>query len=83
MRLIVLAAVLVSVPALAQADYCRPTADGKNRFPKTGFCPSGYFASGKCCEAYHRNTKDAFPKKDGKACPSGSYVSGGSCISHR
>lgn len=83
MRWIIVVAALATFSTSAVADYCRPTADGKNRIPKTGFCPSGYFASGNCCEAYHRSTKDAFPKIPGKACPSGTYVSGGSCVSQR
>lgn len=80
--IIIFLALLISSGAVAQT-YCRPTSDGKNRIPKTGFCPSGYFASGNCCEAYRRDSKDAFPKLPGKACPSGTYVSGGSCVSFR
>ena len=80
---ILFAVVISATPLAGQAsDYCRPK-NGKDRIAKTGFCPSGYFASGNCCEAYHRDTKSAFPKLPGKACPSGSYVSGGSCVSHR
>lgn len=48
--------------------------------PRQGFCPSGYRAEGDCCRAFHADTKKAFPKIEGKACPSGSYVSGGSCV---
>lgn len=79
---VIIVAVLISSGAVGQT-YCRPTSDGKNRIAKTGTCPSGYFSSGNCCEAYHRDTKDAFPKLPGKACPSGTYVSGGSCVSFR
>lgn len=83
MKVLVIIGAILAVTT-AQADsYCRPTADGKKRIAKTGFCPSGYFASGNCCEAYRRDTKDAFPKLPEKACPSGTHVSGGSCVSFR
>lgn len=65
------------------AGYCRPTSAGKDRIIKTGTCPTGYFASGGCCEAFHRETKQAFPRLPGKACPAGSYASGGACVSFR
>lgn len=69
--------------AFASGNYCQPTSSGKDRFPKTGTCPSGYFSSGQCCEAYRADEPKAFPKIDGKACPSGTYASGSACKSYR
>lgn len=81
-RLAVALALVIAASPAGAAGYCVPK-NGKDRITKTGFCPSGYFASGNCCEAFHADTKKAFPKLPGKACPSGSYVSGGSCVSLR
>lgn len=70
--------------AAGASGYCRPTSDGKDRLAKSGTCPTGYFASGGCCEAFRVETKQAFPKVPGKACPAGSYASGSSsCVSFR
>ncbi len=79
---IVFALVIVTVVPAGAASYCLPK-NGKDRIAKTGTCPAGYFASGDCCEAFKSTTKKAFPKIEGKACPSGSYVSGGSCVTLR
>jgi hypothetical protein len=77
---IAFALVIVAVVPAVAASYCLPK-NGKDRIAKTGTCPSGYFASGDCCEAFATDTKKAFPKQIGKACPSGSYVSGSACVS--
>jgi hypothetical protein len=83
MKSLVLAIVLLACPAHAASDYCVPKADGTPRIPKTGTCPSGYFSSGKCCEAFRNDTQHAMPKIPGKACPSGYYASGDSCVAFR
>lgn len=83
-RIAVVAGLSGSGAAAQAAGYCRPTPDGKDRIVRAGTCPTGYFASGACCEAFHRETKKAFPKVPGKACPAGSYASGSSsCVSFR
>ena len=79
---IALSLVIVAMIPAGAASYCLPK-NGKDRISKAGTCPAGYFASGDCCEAFHADTKKAFPKIEGKACPSGSYVSGGSCVTLR
>ena len=76
-RLVALMIVL-STPAMATSPYCVPK-NGRDRIAKTGSCPTGYFASGNCCEALHDNTPRAMPKIQGAACPSGYFSSGGSC----
>jgi hypothetical protein len=72
---------LASSPVLA-SPYCLPT-NGRDRIAKTGSaCPTGYFATGDCCEAVHADTKRAFPKIKGAACPSGTFASAGNyCVS--
>lgn len=84
MKIVVFAVALFATPAFG-AGYCTTTPDGKARIPKTAgkTCPSGYFSTGDCCEAFHRNTPAAIQKIPGKACPSGTYASGGSCASFR
>jgi hypothetical protein len=78
-----IAALVVPSTALAESPYCMPK-NGKHRFPKTGStCPTGYFASGRCCEAFHVDTPDAVPMIDGKACPPGTFRSGGACKAFR
>jgi hypothetical protein len=73
-------AIALSNAAFADSPYCTPKADGTDRIYKTGSsCPTGYFASGKCCEAFHRNAPKALPKIKGAACPSGTFASGDSC----
>ena len=70
----------ITTSALAESPYCIPKADGTNRFQKTGSsCPTGYFASGRCCEALHKDSPYAMPKIRGAACPAGFFESGGSC----
>ena len=67
--------------ALAESPYCMPK-DGVHRFPKTGStCPTGYLASGPCCEALHADTPYATPKIDGAPFPSGTFKSGDACKS--
>jgi hypothetical protein len=63
----------------AAGPYCVPKPNGIVRIPKTGSCPTGYFASGNCCEALHDTTTRAMPKIKGAACPSGYFASGGAC----
>jgi hypothetical protein len=83
-KVIAVIAMLVTTSALAESPYCRPKADGTNRIPKTGStCPTGYFASGPCCEALHRDTPNAVPKIQGAPCPSGTFRSGDFCKDFR
>ncbi len=80
------AVVLMSWSALAQSSaYCLSTSDGRFRIPKTGSCPSGYHSvdGGRCCESFKQDARQAFPKEPGKACPSGTYASGGACLAFR
>lgn len=65
-------------------SYCTTKSDGTRRIQKVEgkTCPSGYFSTGDCCEAF-KDAKDAIPKIDGKSCPSGTYASGGSCVNLR
>lgn len=66
--------------AKAESPYCVSKADGTDRIQRTGSaCPIGYFATGHCCEALHRDTKRAVPKIKGAACPSGWFASSGAC----
>jgi hypothetical protein len=77
---IILGMVMLATPALSESPYCMPKADGTNRLPKTGSsCPTGYFATGRCCEALHKDTPFAMPKIKGAACPSGTFQSGDAC----
>lgn len=70
--------------ALAEPPYCMPTRDGKHSFPKTGpHCPTDYFASGRCCVAFRRDTPRAVPKIAGEPCPSGTFRSGSACKAFR
>ncbi len=71
---------LTTAPAMA-ATYCLPK-NGKDRIAKAGTCPSGYFASGDCCEAFRAETKRAFPKQ-GSTCPPGSFSSSNYCVGFR
>ncbi len=73
-----IAVTIVSSSALAESPYCVPK-NGRDRIPKTGTCPTGYFGSGNCCEAFRSDEPRAMPKIDGAACPSGYFSSGGSC----
>lgn len=84
LALAVCAALLFAPPAGA-TDYCRPKADGTHRMVKADgrACPSGYFASGRCCEAFRRDQPQAFPRVEGRACPSGTHASGGACLPFR
>jgi hypothetical protein len=82
MKTIMILAALLLPTAAAAESYCLPK-NGKARIEKRGTCPSGYFASGDCCEAFHADTKAAIPRIQGKACPSGTYASGGACVSFR
>jgi hypothetical protein len=83
-KIIMVIAMLVASPALAESPYCTAKADGTDRIQKTGStCPSGYFASGNCCEALHRDEPKAFPKIKGAPCPSGTFASGDNCKTFR
>lgn len=87
-RLAVLLATAVALaaapPALAASPYCIPKPDGTDRIAKIGnACPVGYLATGRCCEALHRDAARAYPKIKGAACPAGTFASGGACVSLR
>jgi hypothetical protein len=84
MKAIALVLTLLATPAAA-ASYCTSKSDGTPRIQKQAgqSCPSGYFASGDCCEAFHKDAKGAVPKIEGKSCTSGTYASGGFCESFR
>jgi hypothetical protein len=76
-----IAALMLTESAKAESPYCLPKANGTHRIQRTGsICPTGYFATGNCCEALHRDTPRAFPKIRGAACPSGTFASGGACV---
>jgi hypothetical protein len=78
--ILVIALAALVTPALAESPYCTPKTDGMDRITKTGSsCPTGYFASGNCCEALHRDTPKAFPKYKGASCPYGTFTSGHYC----
>jgi hypothetical protein len=79
----ILIALAGATAAFAAGPYCAPKSDGTPRIPKTGTCPSGYFSSGNCCEAFRPNTPNAMPKIKGAACPSGYRASGDSCVAFR
>jgi hypothetical protein len=81
---ILIVMVLSVLPAAAWAGpYCVPHS-GKDRINKIGAtCPTGYFASGNCCEALHKDTPTAIPKIKGAACPSGYFASGDACKAFR
>jgi hypothetical protein len=77
-------ALTVSTSAYAESPYCIPKADGTDRIQKSGTtCPVGYFASGHCCEALHKDAPRAFPKIKGATCPSGTFTSSGYCKEYR
>lgn len=77
-------AIAIANAAFADSPYCTRKADGTDRIYKTGSsCPTGYFASGRCCEALHKDTPKAFPKIKGAACPPGTFTSGDSCKAFR
>jgi hypothetical protein len=73
----------VTSAAHAESPYPTPTRDGKERLMRTGTCPTGYIGKGDKCEALHTDTPRAYPKIDGRACPSGTFASGGFCKSFR
>ena len=85
MKKLIIAAVALAASlasSLAESPYCLPRQDGTDRIQKTGStCPVGYFSSGRCCEALHKDSPKAFPKIKGAACPSGTFASGDSCVS--
>ncbi|AOG03396.1 hypothetical protein BSY19_4841 (plasmid) [Bosea sp. RAC05] len=73
---------LVAASAVAaQGIYCLPK-NGKDRIVRVGTCPTGYFASGECCEAFRSESRRAFPKQ-GSTCPSGSFASASYCVEFR
>lgn len=68
----------------AASPYCLPKRDGTDRIVKVGsVCPTGYFATGNCCEAFHRDAPRAIPKIKGTACPAGYFASGQACKAFR
>lgn len=80
MKLAVLILTLVAVsPAFAESRYPTPTSDGRQRIPRIGSCPTGYFSSGSFCEALRKDTPAAMPKIKGVSCPSGYFSSGDYC----
>lgn len=80
----ILTTLILTTPAFAESPYCMPKSDGTQRIPKTGSsCPSGFFATGPCCEAFHKDTPYATPKINGAPCPSGTYRSGSACVRFR
>lgn len=71
-----------ALPALA-APYCQPT-HGRDQITKTAsVCPSGYFSTGRCCQALHSDSPRAFARLPGRACPTGSFASADYCVSLR
>jgi hypothetical protein len=49
---IAIAALTLAESAKAESPYCLPKADGTDRIQRTrSICPTGYFATGNCCEA--------------------------------
>lgn len=79
-RIIVAFALIASASHAGAAEYCIRNLKNKDRIEKNGVCPTGYFSSGECCEAFHEDTKRAAHKVDGRPCPSGSYASQNYCI---
>lgn len=79
-----IAALTLAESAKAESPYCLPKAGGADRIQRVGSsCAVGYFATGQCCEALHRDTKKAVPKIKGAACPSGWFASSGDyCVRH-
>jgi hypothetical protein len=83
-KFIAVIAMLVTTSALAESPYCNPKSDGTDWIAKIGSsCPSGYFASGNCCEALHKGSPKAFPRIKGAPCSSGTFASGDSCKAFR
>lgn len=84
-RVIALGVSLASPGPLLAQDYCRPGPNGADRIQKIDgrACPSGYFASGNCYEAFRRDQPQAFRKIEGRSCPSGTFASGSGCVPFR
>lgn len=82
-KLIVMSLALLATPALADTPYPTPTRDGRERIQRTGTCPTGYVGVGSRCEALHRDTPRAYPKIEGRPCPSGTFQSGDACKAFR
>ena len=81
---VILALAILATPAMAESPYCIPKPDGTYRFRKSGSsCPVGYFATGPCCEALHRDAPQAVPKINSTACPAGRFASGDACVTLR
>ncbi|MET3989490.1 hypothetical protein ABID65_001116 [Bradyrhizobium sp. S3.9.2] len=73
----------LSLPTKAESAYPTPTRDGRERFQRTGTCPTGYIGKGAFCEALHQDTPQAFPVIPGRTCPSGTLRSGDACKAFR
>jgi hypothetical protein len=74
----------LATPPVSAGPYCLPTG-GRDQISKTAsVCPSGYFSTGRCCQALHPDTRKAFAKLPGQSCPTGSFASSTSyCVSFR
>lgn len=73
-----------ALPALAESSaYPTPTRDGRQRIQRTGTCPIGFVGLSDKCEALHRDTPQAMPKIERRACPSGFFASGSYCVAFR
>ncbi|MDB5610701.1 MAG: hypothetical protein JWP25_7601 [Bradyrhizobium sp.] len=74
---------VVTAPVVAESPYPTPTRDGRERIQRTGSCPTGYVGKGDKCEALHTDTPRAYPKIEGRPCPSGTFQSGDACKAFR
>lgn len=62
---------LLLIPTIAFANHHDP-------IPKTGGCPTGYYASGAYCKPTSETSSPAIPRVG--SCPSGYYSSGNYCM---
>lgn len=75
-------ALILPTPAMAESPYPTLTRDGRERFQRTGTCPTGFVGKGDKCEALHAAPR-AYPVIPGKPCPSGTFRSGDACKAFR